>query len=284
MKLLYSLFLIGLAGVVCAQPKKNKNPLIGSWELVKYVNHAANGTDWESYGEEIVYQKHISDAHFSWVRYDKSKDQLIGMGGGSYTIDNKGRYIEDIQFFYPPGSSELGQNIPFEMYLNMGKWLHTGYAKEMGFNAEGEVVVMDSTKIEEEWRAIPEGENNFDLIGTWELESYREKMGGSMFEYPEFIVYTKLITATHFMWIQYDSEGDQVYALGAGEYSYDGNEYIENLEVTYPQGLNVNGMSISFTPVVNVNKWVHKQKSVHAVGDSLFIDEIWVLKEAIVSE
>jgi hypothetical protein len=278
------LFTVFVFGTSYGQVDKNRNPVLGSWELVKYIDHGNNEKDWQSYDSNIVYQKHITDSHFTWVKYDKENDQLLGLGGGTYTIDNTGRYIENIQFFYPPGSSELGQSIPFEMYVNKNTWLHTGYAKNMEFAADGEMVVTDPTKIEEEWKKIKDVSNKSELLGTWDLISYREQEKGSMIEYPEFIVYMKLITPTHFIWIKYDNEGDQIYAAGSGPYTYDGNNYVESLVVTYPQGSSINGINITFTPNVNSNKWIHQKTMELEDAEVLFIDEIWTPKAATISE
>lgn len=282
--IIYAFLFFCAIWITHAQPQKNKNPVIGSWELQQYVDHSSNSSEWNTYSEDIIYQKHITDTHFIWVKYDKETDQLQGMGGGTYMIDNRGRYIENIQFFYPPGSSELGQSIPFEMYVNKDKWSHTGYAKNMEYNEDGELVVTDSTKIEEKWIKIADSGNKKSLMGTWDLISYREKADGSMIEYPDFIVYMKLITPTHFIWVKYDNEGDQIYASGSGPYRYDGKQYVEVLEVTYPQASPVNGLQIEFTPNVNANKWIHKKVIVTKVSDDIFIDEVWVPKPASLSE
>jgi hypothetical protein len=278
------LFTFALSSICKGQVDKNKNPVLGSWALMKYIDHENNGLEWQEYDSNIVYQKHITDSHFTWVKYDKSNDQLLGLGGGTYTIDNKGRYIENIQFFYPPGSSELGQSIPFEMYVNNDTWLHTGYAKNMDFANDGRMIVVDSTKIEEEWKKIKRMSNNESLIGTWDLISYREEENGELIEYPEFIAYMKLITPTHFLWIKYDNEGDQIYEAGAGPYVYDGKQYIETLQVTYPKGSSINGQKIVFEPDVNTNKWIHKKVMNLDNSEVLFIDEVWTPKAATTSE
>ena len=65
--------------ILLSQPKPSVNPVLGSWELVKYVNHSENGTDWESYDGKIIYQKHITENYFTWIQYDKENDQLLGI-------------------------------------------------------------------------------------------------------------------------------------------------------------------------------------------------------------
>jgi hypothetical protein len=260
-----------------SQGQDIKEQIIGSWELVQYVDHQNNIEGWQQYGDKIIYQKHITDSHFVWLKYDSETDQLMGMGGGTYKIDKNGRYIENIDFFFPPGSSELGQSIPFNLTFEKGNWIHTGYAKNMDYTQEGEVTVTDSTKIEELWKPLYHPNNNRSLIGTWDLYSYRETSEGQMIEYPNFIVYMKLITPSHFVWVKYDNEGDQIYAAGSGPYTFDGNKYIEKVRITYPKGSVVNGSDITFNPVVSPGKWIHQSKFT-VDGENLMIDELWVPK------
>jgi hypothetical protein len=251
----------------------------GSWELVSYIDHESNSDDWQSYKEEIVYQKHITNNHFTWFKYNKTRDQLLGMGGGSYLINDKGQYVENIEFFFPPGSSELGQSIPFDAEFKEGKWYHTGEAKEMEIGEDGAMVMVGSIKIEEIWSPmIPEANNAKDLIGTWDLEKYRDETEDLYIEYPIFTGYMKLITPTHFVWVKYDREGDQIFAAGAGPYEFDGETYTENLHMAYPDHSGLVNSSIEFLPDLNRHKWLHYGKAPVKKGentDTLVIDEVW---------
>ena len=278
--LIVSLILLVSTHFSFSQNNEIKEQIIGSWELVQYIDHSNKGQDWQKYNSDIIYQKHITDSHFVWLKYDKSTDQLLGMGGGTYIINKAGKYVENIDFFYPPGSSELGQSIPFSIQMKKGNWIHTGYAKNMDYTEEGNVVVTDSTKIEELWKPLFHTNNNRDLIGTWDLVSYREKADGQMIEYPEFIVYMKLVTPSHFVWVKYDNEGDEIYAAGSGPYHYDGKNYTEKIRVSYPKGNSAQGKDVVFSAVVNANKWIHKGIIPVEGGEDLLIDEIWNPKKA----
>jgi hypothetical protein len=61
----------------------DKADLLGTWQLIKYIDHASLEDEWSTYDNHILYQKHITESHFTWVQYDQKKDQLLGMGGGT---------------------------------------------------------------------------------------------------------------------------------------------------------------------------------------------------------
>ena len=212
-----ALFAIGSIG--CSPGQKEEmakvpsDALLGTWKLVSYVDHQEGGTSWGKYGNNVIYEKYITPTHFTWVRYEKDNDNLVGIGGGTYTFDGK-TYTEDIKFFLPPGSSQLGQAIPFEVAFEDGLWEHVGFSKVLEFDADkGEMTVVDSLKIEEKWEKVEAGVNTShlsDILGTWELLSYRQEGDSLRSEYPGFVSYIKLITPTHFVWVRYNKEGDEV--------------------------------------------------------------------------
>lgn len=262
------------------------NPLLGSWELVSYKD--ADAEEWASHPESVVYQKHITPTHFTWFRYDTEQDQLVGIGGGTYGYQN-GVYTENIEFFMPPGSNELGQAIPFTVEMKEGNWYHTGYAKSMAIDeTSGEVVLADSSKIEEIWQRVSESPNTYDpdVTGSWELITYREQDRPTALEYPDFIKYIKLLTPTHFIWIQYNGEGDEVFAAGSGTYTLSADKYIETIQMMYPGGSGTVGSDIEFTYSLDSGRWNHmgyvNRININAddnAREDLLIDEVWVRME-----
>ena len=264
----------------------------GSWRLISYIDHEHGGIDWISYSTDIIYEKNITPTHFTWVKYDKSKDDMVGTGGGTY-VYNGGTYTEDIQFFFPPGSSILGQSIPFDVKILDGKLYQTGYALETEFDPEtGEMVVMDSVKIEEMWEKITKVENSSsELLRTWELQSYREEGDSIRLEHPDFFGYIKHITPTHFNWVFFNKDGDEVFAEGGGKYLLKGDTYTELIEYRYPRGSQQGvvvphtGTELPFSKKIIDGLWYHsgyiKKLETDAksgelvVVDSTKIDEIW---------
>ncbi len=245
--------------------------LEGTWQLISYKPDG--DTTWKKHPPTIIYEKYITPTHFSWVEYNTEKDSLLGTGGGSYSYDSFYRtYTEDIQYFLPAGSNELGQAIPFEVGYEDGKWHHTGYAKEYEFDPEsGESIVVDSSRIEEIWERTSALASDSSLMGTWELTSYKQTGDSLFLEYPEFVTYQKLITPTHFSWVQFNSVGDEVMGAGGGTYQATPDGYQEKVVFFYPSGSVVRGQTIDFTNTVEDGSW-------HLEGyleDSAKIDEFW---------
>jgi len=261
------------------------NILQGTWKLTKYIDHGSGATEWSSYSDNVIYLKHVTPSHFTWVRFEINEDNMAGTGGGTYSFDGS-IYTEDIQFFHPPGSSELGQAIPFTVEIKDGMWYHTGYAKQTEFDPElGEVVVVDSNKIEEIWNRVDEPGvgSSADLMGTWELVRYKDSDDSIYSEYPPFISYVKHITPTHFIWINYNAEGDEVISEGGGTYSIKDGSYIEHVEFRFPPGERMRGVSLPFTYSIENGNWFHRgfMRRMGEGGESAIeidssqIDEIW---------
>lgn len=288
--------------VSCSSPKmtsesKTPDPLLsieGSWALQDYIPDNSENREWTNYGQEIIYEKHLTKDHFVWYKFDKKREVLLGMGGGTYKVSN-GQYVEDIQFFYPPGSSELGQSIPFDLKITDGIWMHKGYAKEYEFDPEsGDFIVVDSSKIEERWIPTNSSINQENVVmGTWDLDSYLDDKQGDFIEYPKYVEYIKLITPTHFTWIYFNNEKDEIYAAGSGTYTFNNGTYSETIKMIHPSNSGQLGETISFNSKLNNKKWKHSgyiptiyidETNGDIVKDSTFIDEIWILhKDMIVS-
>ena len=147
--------------------------LEGTWKLVSF--RTEDDTTWQQHPDTRIYEKYISPTHFCWVSYDTEKDSLLGTGGGTYVFDSAAQtYTEDIRFFLPAGSSEMGQAIPFDVINEDGQWHHIGYAKNYEFDPEtGENVVVDSSRIDEIWERTDASSSDESLVGTWRLESFK---------------------------------------------------------------------------------------------------------------
>jgi len=280
--------LIATIGFSCAPQKeevKNPESLVGTWKRVKYVDNEVSDTSWRDQLSEIIYLKHITPTHFTWLSFDTKTDMLNGAGGGTYQYDGK-TYTENIEFFYPTGSSLLGQSIPFSVHFEDGKWHHTGYIQNPEIDPEqAEVIATDSSKVDEIWEKIkqPEGQNA-DLIGTWQLVSYKNRKDSTRIEYPTFIEYYKLITPSHFTWIQVNKDINEISALGGGTYDFDGTTYTEHILYHHPEEEALRGITVPFDFEMKDSLWYHKGLVVrpkldrmgNEVGkDTLMVDEIW---------
>lgn len=280
------LVVLSLLFVGCTAEKEEKpigeDALLGTWKLIKYIDHANGGTDWISYSDDFIYQKHITPTHFTWIKYQKSADDLAGIGGGTYTFGNN-IYTEDIKFFLPTGSSELGQSIPFTVEIDEnGLWHHNGYAKQFELDVDaGEITVVDSVKIEEIWEKVSADDGGNALAGTWNLDSYRPLESDSLrSEYPSFVGYMKLLTPSHFVWVKYNSEGDEVMAAASGTYSYQADVYVENIETSHPKGEGLVGTSPEFDAELEADTWHHtgqiyRLDSTDGEPKASLVDEVW---------
>ncbi len=99
---LAALFAVGLTvgvGEEKAAPQEKeapKNPLLGTWELVRYKY--GDEAEYSDFPKERRRLKLITDTHWSWVEYDTvGKKEVKGGAGGPYTL--KGEiYTETIEF------------------------------------------------------------------------------------------------------------------------------------------------------------------------------------------
>ncbi len=279
--LLYCFVVLLLIGCSKNKNHTSDNTVQGSWNLVEIKDHDLN--KWNEIGDTIMYQKHITPNSFVWFNFDKKNERLIGIGGGTYDFID-GKYTEYIAFFYPPITSLKGKPIPFDVEFKDGKWYHTGYfINEQIDIISGDVTQKDTVKIEEIWERTNQPiNNNKELVGTWELQSYRDQAEDEYIEFPQFIGSIKLLTPTHFTWIKYDKQGDEVYMAGSGTYTFDDEAYTEEIHMIYPDNTGQINESIDFEYQLNDNLWYHQgfvpKVSIDSVGitkDSILIDEFW---------
>jgi len=263
--------------------------LEGTWTLIaQRQNHpflitqeGGPDTSWYEYPETVIYQKHITPTHFTWIRFEKDKDSLVGTGGGTYTYDDATKtYTEDIQFFFPPGSNELGQAIPFSVEMKDGRWHHKGYAKVFEFDPDiGENVVTDSLVIDEIWERTdvsPTDATNGSLVGTWNQQSNKSSGDSLWTEWPSFVGYMKLVTPTHFVWVKYNTEGDEVMGAGGGSYTLSDDQYIEHLQFFHPTTGAYSTATSTFNYSLNEDEhWQISGSVDDGSGASNPFEEIW---------
>jgi len=280
--------LIILFAFACGSPEKetDKNPesLVGTWQRQSFVDNEISDTTWVDQSPKIIYLKHITPTHFVWLSFDTETETLNATGGGTYTY-NGNMYTENIEFFYPTASSLLGMSIPFEVKFKDDLWHHTGYIQNPEFDTElVEVVATDSSRIDEIWAKIDSPGNKPDLVGTWELVSYKNRKDSTRIEFPKFINFYKLITPTHFNWIHVNTDDNEVTALGGGTYNFDGNTYTEHILYHHPVEEALRGISVPFKFEIKNNQWYHTGTIVRPLLDSignklgtdtLMVDEIW---------
>lgn len=135
------------------QSKKDSIPnLEGTWKLVSY-----------KYGLEksfsdvlpfIEYRKIITKTHFTWVSYGEDGDDIIGAGGGTYTLKD-GKYTEKSDFFHPMGKEIIGTSTTFNSELNGKTWKISGTIKSVTIDPKsGKHDKVEQIRLEEIWEKI----------------------------------------------------------------------------------------------------------------------------------
>ena len=115
--MLMLLVIVGLTGFSRLDKTRPQQTidLRGSWKLVAFKY--GNDEKFSDVPEFVKYIKNITKSHFSWASYDE-EGNVVGTGGGTYAVEGD-KYIEKIDYFYPPGSSLAGTSVKFRGRLGM---------------------------------------------------------------------------------------------------------------------------------------------------------------------
>jgi hypothetical protein len=73
--------------------------------------------------------KILSGTRFQWIAFNTETKRFSGTGGGSYTTNEDGLYIEKIEFF-SRDKSRVGQHLSFDYKLVNGDWVHKGLSSK----------------------------------------------------------------------------------------------------------------------------------------------------------
>jgi len=269
------------------QESVSMETLIGAWSLDNYFLGDSNLNS--SQYPHLLYNKYLTGTHFVWACYDSAKDQVLGMAGGTYNTDH-GNYTETYEFYLPLGSKKIGQTQVYAIHVVDDRWTQEGFEMNYNFDPDfGAVIASDSILSQQVWTRLNKHEDNDDqLIGTWVLEKYRTEEDSSWQYYPSFVRYIKLITPSHFFWIKYNGEDDEVMAGGGGPYAFkkdNFNLYQERIEQFYPHDSKQVGTEINFQLLLEDNKWYHLGYVTRVergpngkinILDSTKVDEVWV--------
>ena len=139
---------------VLNQQTRNTAALAGRWRMIE--RKFEPDTAFVAIPDSVIYHKVITNSSFVWYYYNEYGANLIATAGGVYKLEGES-YVEDIQFFYPPGSQILGATIPFRCQLLEGgnKWVHSGYIQQKEYDAQvGDYVVLSERRLEEVWVRI----------------------------------------------------------------------------------------------------------------------------------
>ena len=108
-------------------------------------------------------------------------------------------------------------------------------------------------------------------LGTWQLISTKYGDAKDFSDFPNEQRRVKLITATHFTWVQFDTASKKVESMAGGPYTLDGDSYTETIEFVGAGMETYLGKKQPFTIKVNGDKLNQSGQ----LSDGLKIEEVW---------
>ena len=157
--LLSGLLLLGITGFYGTLEEKEekkevlgKESLEGTWRLISY-----------KYGEDgffsevpkfMEYRKILTKKNYTWVSYGENGDDVIGSGGGTYTLKG-GKYVEHIDFFHPYHEGLIGTSTEFDSKMSGNTWSISGTIRSIKINPKTKKKeVIKETKLSEVWERV----------------------------------------------------------------------------------------------------------------------------------
>jgi hypothetical protein len=107
--------------------------------------------------------------------------------------------------------------------------------------------------------------------GTWKLVSMKYGDATEFTNFPDGQQRLKLITQTHFTWVQYDMSTKKVQSVAGGSYTLEGDIYTETIEFAGEGMTTYLGGKHAFTITINGDKFFLSGQ----LSDGLKIEEIW---------
>jgi hypothetical protein len=117
-------------------------------------------------------------------------------------------------------------------------------------------------------QAAKEGGNH---LGTWQLVSTKYGDATDFTDYPKDRARLKMITATHFNWVDYETNTKKVSSSAGGRYNLNGGVYSETIEFVGDGMETYLGKKQEFTIKIDGDKLVQSGQ----LSDGLKIEEIW---------
>lgn len=99
--------------------------LAGAWEI---IGRKTDGTMQDLSSRRTGPRKTmkiLSGKRFQWIAFNTETKEFSATGGGTYTTDENGLYIEKIEFF-SRDAARAGQQLSFDYQLEKGDWVHRG--------------------------------------------------------------------------------------------------------------------------------------------------------------
>ncbi|TXF91283.1 membrane or secreted protein [Neolewinella aurantiaca] len=103
--------------------------LPGAWEIIGRKRNGKMQDLSERRTSPRKTMKILSGSRFQWIAFDIAKKKFTATGGGSYTTDENGMYIEKIEFF-SRDPERAGSQLSFDFKLQNGDWVHRGVSSK----------------------------------------------------------------------------------------------------------------------------------------------------------
>jgi hypothetical protein len=114
----------------CKKEDKNKNQLVGTWQLITGTLIEKGDTTITDYTQKISFIKIINDTHFAFMQHDlnKGKDSsaVFGAGGGKYTLVDS---VYQEQLEYCNAREWEGNNFDFVITIQHDTLIQKGIEK-----------------------------------------------------------------------------------------------------------------------------------------------------------
>lgn len=207
----------------------------GSWERTE-----------KKEGKAIKYVLLFSGNYFTWTAFSAKDGAFIATKGGSYKV-SKNKLIFTFEFNLLD-SIAVGKSVTHDMEF------------------ENWTLVLDK---KEKWKLQDKGATS-PLQGAWLISGRMRdgKIAKRDTNRPRKTM--KLLTATRFQWIAYNTETKQFMGTGGGTYTAEKGKYTENIGFFSRDDSRV-GASLAFKFEVKDGDWHHSGKS--SKGKPLY--EIW---------
>jgi hypothetical protein len=113
--------------------------------------------------------------------------------------------------------------------------------------------------------------SNDGHLGTWQLVSTKYGDARDMSDYPKEHRRLKMITATHFIWVDYDTTTKKIASSAGGPYSLRDGAYTESIEFVGDGMETYLGKKQVFTIRIDGDKLFQSGQ----LSDGLKIEEVW---------
>jgi hypothetical protein len=232
-----------------AQPDaaRLKRELPGTWDCVSLVDAP----------KQISHIKHVTPTHYTWVTYDRDRNTILSVSGGTWTIKD-GKYEELCEFASETHPHLRGKANAFTVNLGGDKWdLKAGPDSEIN--------------VDEVWTRLKQGdqqkkntgEPGRQLLGTWEISP-----GPGA---PKAARMLKHVTPTHWTWAIYDRENKMVLAAMGGTWSLRDGAYVEDIDFATANIRRGGERSHAYEFRIDGDRWVLKG----GPNQALSRDETW---------